>query len=480
MMMRSTRIRLILVICLTIFAGESHAVEVLFIAGPKSHAPGEHEFVAGCEILAAGLNGGGLPLHATVRQGWPADEELARADTLVLYGDGLGDHVAREHVAGLRRHVAAGKGLVVLHFALEPAPGDLADLLLATVGGRFEADRSVNPVWTPAAPVLAQHPVTSGVPPFTLADEWYYFLRFRPGATPLLQALPSLASLGADGPRTGNAAVRAALARGEPQTLAWVTETGGARAFGFTGGHFHRNWADDSFRRLVLNGIAWTAGVAIPADGIASAAPVIPHHASIDEAIARGDLDDVKRHLALDPTRIRRGQNPALTPLQQAILRGRTEIALHLLDVGADVNAADSSGRTPLHLAVLRNHPALITTLLTRQARPDVRDRQGWTPLHHAAARDRIAATQALLAGGADPMTLSELGGTPLHEAAASGSAAMIRLLLASGIDPAIVSKTGATALSIAREYKNEAAVTVLLETGLAAKSGKKFHESPN
>ena len=30
--------------------------------------------------------------------------------------------------------------------------------------------------------------------------------------------------------------------------------TGQVVWFGFTGGHFHRNWRDDSFRTLVLNG----------------------------------------------------------------------------------------------------------------------------------------------------------------------------------------------------------------------------------
>lgn len=462
--MRSVSHLLILATWLVILPGGSRAADILFIAGPKSHGPGEHDFVAGCAVLAAGLNGSGLPVRATVVPGWPADADVARADTLVLYGDGLGDHVARDQVAALRRHVAAGKGLVVLHFALEPDPGELADLLLAAVGGRFEADRSVNPVWTMSNPLLVPHAVTRGVAPFTLDDEWYFFLQFRPGATPVLQALPPVTALGQDGPRSGNAAVRAALARGEPQTLAWVVENAGARAFGFTGGHYHRNWADDRFRTLVLNGIAWSAGLEIPPDGITSATPLIPRYATVDEAIARGDLEDVKRHVALDPARRQRGQNAALTPLQQAIMRNRTDIARFLLEAGAEVNTADSSGRTPLHLAVLRNQPPLITALLARQARPDVRDRQGWTPLHHAAAQDRMAAAQALLAGGANPMTLSKLGGTPLHEAAASGSAAMVRLLLASGVDPAVVSQTGATALSIAREYKNEAAIAALTE----------------
>jgi type 1 glutamine amidotransferase len=45
---------------------------------------------------------------------------------------------------------------------------------------------------------------------------------------------------------------------------------GGGRGFGFTGGHYHKNWADPDFRKLVLNAIVWIAGADVPADGIES------------------------------------------------------------------------------------------------------------------------------------------------------------------------------------------------------------------
>jgi hypothetical protein len=45
-------------------------------------------------------------------------------------------------------------------------------------------------------------------------------------------------------------------------------ETG--RGLGFTGGHFHRNWGNDNFRKLVLNGILWLAKINIPPNGLQS------------------------------------------------------------------------------------------------------------------------------------------------------------------------------------------------------------------
>lgn len=435
---------------------------VLFIAGEPSHGPGEHRFPEGGALLSDALNASGLPLRAEVSLGWPADAKLAAAHAIVLYSDGLEGHVAAGKVAALRRHVGAGKGLAVLHFALEPARGELADFLLENVGGRFETEWSVNPVWKMEEPTIASHAVTRGVSSFAIDDEWYYHLRFRAGATPVLQALPPAESLGQDGPRSGNAAVRAALARKEPQTLAWVFEQNGARAFGFTGGHYHRNWSNENFRKLVLNGIAWIARVEIPPQGVSSQVAAMPRYPTIDEAIARGDLADVKLHIATDRERMHRGKDEALTPLHQAILRNRAEIAVFLLEAGADPSKPDRSQRTPLHLAVERGNVPITEALLAKKAKPDERDKAGWTPLHNAAAKDRVAVARALLKGGADPMTLSERGGTPLHEAAASGSAEMVQLFLDAKVDPKVVSKMGVTALDIAREYKNEAAIMIL------------------
>ena len=63
--------------------------------------------------------------------------------------------------------------------------------------------------------------------------------------------------------------MRAAVAQGEPQHVAWASERpDGGRGFGFTGGHFHRNWGDDDFRKLVLNAIVWTTGDEVPQGGV--------------------------------------------------------------------------------------------------------------------------------------------------------------------------------------------------------------------
>jgi type 1 glutamine amidotransferase len=58
---------------------------------------------------------------------------------------------------------------------------------------------------------------------------------------------------------------------GEPEHVMWcTTRPDGGRGFGFTGGHFHRNWSDENFRKIVLNGLLWIAKVPVPKDGVAS------------------------------------------------------------------------------------------------------------------------------------------------------------------------------------------------------------------
>lgn len=188
-----------------------------------------------------------------------------------------------------------------------------------------------------------------------------------------------------------------------------------------------------------------------------------PAYPTIDQAIAKGDLDDVRLHLAADPQSANKGgKETSRPPLEQAVLRKKPEIARILLEAGADPNSTNASKRTPLHLAVDRNSPAIVAALLKAGAKPNVLDKDGWTPLHHAAAKNQLETSKALLAGGANPMTLSERGGTPLHEAAASGGREIIHLLLEHKVDPTVKSADGVTALDVAREYKNQPAIDAL------------------
>ena len=75
------------------------------------------------------------------------------------------------------------------------------------------------------------------------------------GVTPILSAIPPDSTRnGRDDPHGGNPVVRAG--KGNVEVLSWAFERpDGGRGYGFTGGHYHRNWGNDDYRKLMLNAI---------------------------------------------------------------------------------------------------------------------------------------------------------------------------------------------------------------------------------
>jgi hypothetical protein len=264
--------------------------KIVFIAGKRSHGYAEHEHKAGSMLLAKALNENVPQVHAeVVTNGWPKDASiLDDADCVVVYADGGGGHPLVKHLAEFDRLMKRGVGLVCIHYAVEVPNGKPGEVMEEWTGGYFAPDWSVNPHWTASYKKLPQHAVTRGVHPFTINDEWYYHMRFLPregDVTPILTDLPPQSSLSRpDGTHSGNPAVRAAVAKGEPQTMAWARERpDGGRGFGITGGHVHWNWGNDNFRKLVLNAIVWATHVEVPADGVPS------HPLTLEELEANQD-----------------------------------------------------------------------------------------------------------------------------------------------------------------------------------------------
>ncbi|HZG24543.1 MAG TPA: ThuA domain-containing protein, partial [Chitinophagaceae bacterium] len=260
----------------TVKGNENHPPakkKIVFIAGPCSHGPGEHEHFAGCKLLAGELNKNlGNLAEAIVYQGWPKDTTtLNDASSIVMYMDGGIGHLALRHMQHMMELMNKGVGFTSLHYAVEVQPDNGGPEFTNWLGGYFEINWSVNPTWTADYKSLPKHPVTNGVKPFSLNDEWYYHMRFREnmnGVTPILTAVPPASTLDrGDGPHEGNEFVRKEM--GKPQHMAWVTERqDGGRGFGFTGGHYHKNWGNQNVRKLVLNGIAWTARITVPKQGV--------------------------------------------------------------------------------------------------------------------------------------------------------------------------------------------------------------------
>ncbi len=270
--------------------------KLVLVAGRPSHAPGEHEHRAGTLLAEKCLDYhfAREPLPQLVTEtytgGWPADPTaFDNADAIFFFADGGDGHpvLQSNHLAQIDALAKRGVGIACLHYAVEVPKEKGGPEFLSWLGGYFEPHWSVNPHWTLAKTELAEsHPIARGVKPFETDDEWYYHMRFRDppeGLTLLLTAVPPDATReGPDHSHHGNPAVRAG--KGSREALAWAYERpGGGRGFGCTGAHFHRNWAHDDFRTMMLNALVWTAGLDVPEGGVASAVSADDLAANLDD-----------------------------------------------------------------------------------------------------------------------------------------------------------------------------------------------------
>ncbi len=263
--------------------------KIVFIGDAGTHGPrGNHEFVAGSILLARELHAAYPQVHAVVysSKNWP--KELSHADAIIV-GLNHGQKAATD--PNIFAAVRKGAGFMALHFGVEVNKGEAGDNYLQWMGGYFETFWSVNPWWTPSFKEFPDHPTARGVKPFSVKDEWYYHMRFvgdLKGVTPILSDIPPLNTAGKEpSDRGGNAAVFAEVSAGKPQHMAWAYERpDGGRGFGFTGLHRHENLGNDSFRTVLLNGVAWVTKLEIPKDGVPSKTP--------DKAALEKVMDDAK------------------------------------------------------------------------------------------------------------------------------------------------------------------------------------------
>ena len=178
---------------------------------------------------------------------------LAKADGVVLYlseGAKWSQNDAKR-AAALADLAKRGGGIAVLHWAMGTRETINIEPFLQLAGGCHGGpDRKYKFLATDVHVVDPKHPVTRGLQDFKVRDEFYYQLKFIQGkgtVTPLVRADID----------------------GQKETVAWAWERPeGGRSFGFSGLHYHENWALPEYRRLVEQGIVWTMGGNIPATGL--------------------------------------------------------------------------------------------------------------------------------------------------------------------------------------------------------------------
>ena len=151
---------------------------------------------------------------------------------------------------------------------------------------------------------------------------------------------------------------------------------------------------------------------------------------------------------------------------------GDAEIVSALLDLGADVNGGvkkSKPGVTPLHVAVINNYDDVAVTLLDRGANPMCITPTHVTVAFHAAQRQDSHLLARLLDAGAILRTCDNRKQSLMHSEARSGSVACVVELVKRGLDVDLRDHWHRPPLSWAIINGHVQCVKVLLENGANA-----------
>jgi type 1 glutamine amidotransferase len=186
----------------------------------------------------------GMPnVKVSTASHWPSDGQFQTADVIVAY---CYLQWTDQRLAQVRRYLQEGGGLVLIHSATwtKPKPSDEVAKLVGVGGFRLFRHGAVRlNVTTP------EHPICAGLPEtITLEDDETYW-----PPTPIMEGVTVLATSVEDKARRGSTP-RAA------QPMFWCYEPGAGRVFGCVPGHCARTFDDAVFRKLLLRGVAWSAG----------------------------------------------------------------------------------------------------------------------------------------------------------------------------------------------------------------------------
>jgi len=227
---------------------------LLISQGPDGHPWNTHEFRAGVRILAkllADVPGLEVSIADAEENGREISKRVDEADGVVVFVSEGAKWIGQDpqRLEAFRRLAARGGGVTALHWGVGAKDAQYVDVAKSLWGGCHGGPDRKYVVDTKTLTPNADHPITAGLAPITIRDEWYNTLKFAtdPPVTPLWTAEIDGAT--------------------HPVAWAWERPDGG-RGFGFVGLHFHQNWEEETYRRFVTRGVLWTVGLEEPKPGL--------------------------------------------------------------------------------------------------------------------------------------------------------------------------------------------------------------------
>jgi type 1 glutamine amidotransferase len=231
-------------------AADQPKTKILFIGKAPDHPYGSHMYLHTCGVLAkcAELTPG---VETVVCNGWPKDDKtLAGVKSIVVYASPAAELLLEgPHRVQMDELMSKGVGLVTIHWSSAVTKADfdrLAPTWLGYLGGTWVSNVGLSGGKSPLKQLLPDHPICRGWKEFEIDDE-YYLDPIIKKARPLLQVRDR---------------------KDKEVIVGWVYERpDGGRAFATTLGHPYKNFRVEAFRRMIVNGILWSAQVEMPREG---------------------------------------------------------------------------------------------------------------------------------------------------------------------------------------------------------------------
>ncbi|MBE9480139.1 MAG: acyltransferase family protein [Bacteroidetes bacterium] len=105
----------------------------------------------------------------------------------------------------------------------------------------------------------------------------------------------------------------------------------------------------------------------------------------LHEAALTGDIEVIQQHIKAGSDLNEKESRGGSTPLITAATFGQTEVAIALIEAGADVNFKNNEGSTPLHTAAFFCRTEIVKALLTNGADKNIKNNAGSTALEAVA-----------------------------------------------------------------------------------------------
>jgi hypothetical protein len=194
---------------------------------------------------------------------------------------------------------------------------------------------------------------------------------------------------------------------------------------------------------------------------------------SFIDLVRQGDLDGVRQALAqgADPNQMLLPQH--FSAIACAADAAQPEIAMLLLDAGANPSAGKLSA---LGSAIVRGLKPLVRTLLARGA--DARAHDFDLVLSAVLFHDDVELLELLIAHGASVQGSPE-STAPLLVAVSTGKSRLAQALLAAGADPHVPGPRGMTALTIAAARNDAAMIEILRAAGAQSQDTPSLQNPP-